>query len=116
MKKLIFVLMPLVVVLAFFSYSLSKDINFNTLLNGLSTIDFKSFDYSDVSNAFNNLDFTNYFSSADNLLDYVIALYDSIIGFFTGIFDLLVFLYKFTYFMFGNLFEFIKYLFSYIFS
>lgn len=130
MRKLIFVLMPICVVLALFSYALSKDINFTMLINGLSTLDLKSFDYSKITQAFNNLNFSdtwgniaNIWSNVDGLVSFFSAIGDTfviffsdIIDFFKAVYNIFIFFYEFGRYLFLNLFELIKYLFNYIFS
>lgn len=130
MKKLIFILMPLCIVLALFGYALSKDLNFSLLINGLSTLNLKSFDYSKITQAFNNLNFVdtwgdiaNIWSEVDGLVSFFSAIGDTfviffsdIIDFFKAIYNIFIFTYEFLSYLILNLFEFIKYIFSYIFS
>lgn len=122
--------MPLCIVLALFGYALSKDLNFSLLINGLSTLNLKSFDYSKITQAFNNLNFVdtwgdiaNIWSEVDGLVSFFSAIGDTfviffsdIIDFFKAIYNIFIFTYEFLSYLILNLFEFIKYIFSYIFS
>lgn len=130
MKKLILVLMPLCIILAFFGYALSKDLNFSLLINGLDSINLQEFDYSGIRSAFDNLNFSNSLSSiasiwsdVDGLISFFTAIGDTFVTFFSTIGDFFVACYNIFIFTFDflryfilNLFEFIKYLFTYIFS
>lgn len=116
MKKLIFVLMPITIILAFYSMYLSKDLNFSIFMKGLSDINVTQLNYESAQKAFDALEFTQYFSDAESLFDYISAIFEMIGGFFTSIIYMFQFAYEFCKFFFMNIFEFTKFLFNYIFS
>ena len=130
MRKLLLVLMPISLILALFGFYLSKDLNFNLLLTGLSTIEFKDFDYSSIQDAFNNLDIVSRWSNlgdiwtnVDGLVSFFNAIGDTFVIIFNGIGDIFKLLYNLVRFIFvfgsyliSNLIEFTKFLFNYIFS
>lgn len=130
MKKLIFVLIPLCIVLALFGYALSKDLTFSFLIRGLDSINLKQFDYTKIKSAFDNLNFVdtwgdiaNIWSEVDGLVSFFSAIGDTfviffsdIIDFFKAIYNIFIFTYEFISYLILNLFELIKYIFTYIFS
>lgn len=116
MKKLLLVLMPISIILAFYGMYLSKDLNYSILLSGLSQINVTQLDYSSAEKAFNALEFTQYFEEVEDLWDYIEAIFNMLGGFFTSFIYMFQFAYDFCKFFFVNIFEFTKFLFNYLFS
>lgn len=116
MKKIILILMPFCIVLAFYGFYLNKDLNFRVMLQGFSTLNFSQLEYTYLNEALKNLEFTQYFEEAEEWYEYIPALFNMLYGFFTGLINLNMFAIKLLQFFFGNIFSFVQYLFNYLFN
>lgn len=89
--RILKLLMPLFILLAFVSYFTSKDLTISGFLSNIENIDFYELDISLLKSSINALDFSQYFQGSNNVLDILKGLLDSITAFFNSTFGLLRF-------------------------
>ena len=129
MKKIILLLMPLIIILAFFSYMADKNYTFMEMVNAINTIEIIPFPYQAIEDSFNTLNFSDIWqeigdiwNNVDGLFSFFEAVgyslkgvWDSIIQIGKIIYYTTIFAVKFSSYFIVNMIQIIKFVFTYIF-
>lgn len=90
-SRLLKLLLPLFILLAFVSYFTNKDLTISGFLSNIEDVQFYELDISLLKSSLDSLDFSKYFQDTSNIVDILKGLLDSITGFFNATFGLLRF-------------------------